>query len=66
MLSGHTHGGQVAPIGPLAVGSVYRNIAGLSAIGDTQLYVNRGLGTSGPPTRVHIRPEITRIVLVAA
>lgn len=66
MLSGHTHGGQIAPVGPISVGTTFRNIAGLSQIGDTRLYVNRGLGTSGPPSRVQIRPEITKIVLVAA
>ncbi|MFI5299212.1 MAG: metallophosphoesterase [Polyangiales bacterium] len=66
MLAGHTHGGQIAPVGPIVVHHAFRNVAGLSQIGDTSLYVNRGLGTSGPPTRVHIRPEITKIVLVAA
>jgi predicted MPP superfamily phosphohydrolase len=64
-LSGHTHGGQIAPLGPIVGRAVFRHVAGLSAIGDSRLYVNRGLGTSGPPTRVAVRPEITKVVLVA-
>jgi hypothetical protein len=64
-LSGHTHGGQIGPFGPLVSKAIFGKVAGLSAIGDSRLYVNRGLGTSGPPSRVRVRPEITKIVLVA-
>lgn len=64
-LSGHTHGGQVAPFGGPAVKAMFGYVSGLYTIGDARLYVNRGLGTSGPPSRVLVRPEITKIVLVA-
>ncbi len=64
-LSGHTHGGQIAPLGPLVARAAYRYVAGLYTSGRARLYVNRGLGTSGPPSRVGVRPEITKIVLVA-
>jgi hypothetical protein len=65
--SGHTHGGQVR-IGAFGIGIsgaqlVYRQWAGLYKNGDKQLYVNRGLGTVGPPLRVGIPPEITLFVL---
>ncbi len=65
MLSGHTHGGQIAPFGPLVLAQAYPSLAGLSQHDDLRLYVNRGFGTSGPPTRIAIRPEITKFVLVA-
>ena len=64
-LSGHTHGGQIAPFGGPVVKAMFGYVAGLYSLGDTRLYVNRGLGTSGPPSRVMVRPEITKIVLVA-
>ncbi len=64
-LSGHTHGGQIRPVGPLVAGVLYPWVAGRYVVGPTTLYVNRGLGTSGPPTRVGIPPEITKIILVA-
>ena len=65
MLAGHTHGGQIAPFGPLFARAIFHDIAGLVELDGARLYVNRGLGTSGPPSRVGIRPEITKIVLVA-
>jgi predicted MPP superfamily phosphohydrolase len=64
-LSGHTHGGQIAPLGPVVAGAIFGPYVGLHAFGATRLYVNRGFGTSGPPSRVAVRPEITKIVLVA-
>ncbi len=63
-LSGHTHGGQINPgIRPIEL--FYRYVAGRYQVGSMQLYVNRGFGTAGPPTRVMAPPEITKIVLVA-
>ena len=64
-LSGHTHGGQIAPFGPLAARAMFGAYKGLYRVGGSSLYVNRGFGTSGPPSRVAVRPEITKIVLVA-
>lgn len=74
MLCGHTHGGQIGlEVGPFRwslARPVYDRWAGLYAeprdggAGRPQhLYVNRGLGTVGPPVRLGIRPEITLITL---
>jgi hypothetical protein len=64
-LSGHTHGGQINPgFRPADLFMSY--VAGLYRVGGTALYVNRGFGTVGPPSRVGAPPEVTRIVLVAA
>lgn len=69
MLSGHTHGGQ---FGIQAFGFewspaqyVYEQWAGMYRKGDQLLYVNRGLGTVGPPIRIGIPPEITHFTLRA-
>jgi predicted MPP superfamily phosphohydrolase len=32
---------------------------GIYRLGPSFLYVNRGLGTTGPPVRLGVRPEIT-------
>lgn len=69
-LSGHTHGGQFGislfgrEISPAPI--VYKHWAGLYRIKDQYLYVNRGLGTTGPPFRVGINPEITIFRLQAS
>lgn len=66
-LSGHTHGGQIAlsfgdlVLAPARLATMF--IAGLFKIGDSHLYVNRGLGTTGPPIRIGAPPEITHITL---
>jgi uncharacterized protein len=66
-LSGHTHGGQIALsfagliIAPARLATMY--LAGLFRIGDSHMYVNRGLGTTGPPIRINAPPEITHITL---
>jgi predicted MPP superfamily phosphohydrolase len=64
-LSGHTHGGQINP-GFSPVGLIMKYVAGRYDVRGTALYVNRGFGTVGPPSRVGAPPEITRFVLVAA
>ena len=65
-LAGHTHGGQVAMpfYGALmtvsAFGKKYEH--GLHKMGETYLYVNRGIGMEGgkaPRVRFCARPEIT-------
>ncbi len=69
-LSGHTHGGQLAvPLAPRRwnlARFVTPFTAGLYRLGDNVLYVNRGLGTTGPPIRFGVRPEITVFSLVPA
>jgi len=67
VLSGHTHGGQVAV--PLLARRL--NLARLMTrfttdvyrSGSTTLYVNRGLGTTGPPVRLAVAPEIAVLTL---
>ncbi len=61
-LSGHTHGGQFAPF-TFLVKAIEGNIAGLSRVEDTQLYVTRGAGFWGPPIRVDAPPDISIIEL---
>jgi predicted MPP superfamily phosphohydrolase len=64
-LSGHTHGGQINP-GFRPADFLMPYVSGTYRVGGTHLYVNRGFGTVGPPSRVGAPPEVTRIVLVAA
>lgn len=67
MLSGHTHGGQIGLeifgdiISPARL--VYKQFAGHYIDQSQHLYINRGLGTTGPPVRVGINPEITILTL---
>lgn len=66
-LSGHTHGGQIN-LGPIRPGEIvlpYGYVEGRYERDGSQLYVNRGFGTAGPPARIGSPPEVTRIVLVA-
>ncbi len=66
-LSGHTHGMQFGiEIGKFKWSPsqwTYRHWAGLYGAYGHQLYVNRGLGYTGFPGRVGIRPEITLLTL---
>ncbi|MBS2030525.1 MAG: metallophosphoesterase [Deltaproteobacteria bacterium] len=63
-ISGHTHGGQIWPWGYL-VKLQQGFLAGLSKLGDAQLYVSRGTGYWGPPMRLGAPAEITQITLRA-
>jgi len=66
-LSGHTHGMQFGiEIGKFRWSPskwTYRHWAGLYRENGQQLYVNRGLGYTGFPGRVGIRPEVTLLTL---
>lgn len=67
MLSGHTHGGQirfpfVPPLYLPRFGRIY--VEGLFRLGNTQMYVNRGIGAVGIPVRLNCRPEITEFTLL--
>lgn len=69
VLSGHTHGGQVAV--PLAnqynpSRLVSHRTRGVFRSGDSTLYVNRGLGMAGLPLRINCPREIALLHLVAA
>ncbi len=70
VLVGHTHGGQItAPYVPKFVTVVKKGYekykSGLFKVGNTQMYVNRGLGVSDTPLRFLARPEITVLTLHA-
>ena len=63
-LSGHTHGFQfdfAATVGRIA----RKYVSGRYEKSGSVLWVNRGFGVTGPPSRVGVRPEVTKIVLVA-
>jgi predicted MPP superfamily phosphohydrolase len=64
-LSGHTHGGQFFPFN-LVIKRFQPIVAGLHRVGRTWLYVNRGTGYWGPPTRLAVGGEITVIELRGA
>jgi len=65
VLSGHTHGGQVALRSePSASGGPRRRfLKGLGRLGNTQIYVNRGLGTVVLPIRYGCPPEVSLLEL---
>ena len=70
VLSGHTHGGQIAvPFLSRFVNLsrfAHRFHIGRYVDGDSTLYVNGGLGTTGPPIRLGVAPSIALIRLRAA
>nr|WSY52341.1 metallophosphoesterase [Streptomyces sp. NBC_00886] len=63
-LSGHTHGGQLWP-GNFIAAAANPTVAGLERYGDTELYVTRGAGAWGPPTRVGAPSDITVVELAS-
>jgi uncharacterized protein len=67
VLSGHTHGGQIAvPFLTRAFGLAnlaHRYRLGFYRRGRSTLYVHPGLGTTGPPLRLGVAPEVTVLVL---
>jgi predicted MPP superfamily phosphohydrolase len=66
VLSGHTHGGQVRPLGKqlkfFCDGSS-KYVSGLVEAGGTRVYISRGVGTSAFRVRWNCRPEIALIHL---
>ncbi|MGB9405616.1 MAG: metallophosphoesterase [Candidatus Acidiferrales bacterium] len=65
-LAGHTHGGQVRLpfLEPLWLPKgCWPYVAGWYQIGDTKMYVNRGLGWSILPIRFNSRPEVTVLTI---
>ncbi len=69
VLSGHTHGGQIAvPFFARAANLAnfaYPYSLGFYRRGNAVLYVHPGLGTTGPPMRLGAAPEVTILVLRA-
>ena len=75
VLSGHTHGGQInwrllvgrddQPVARWLRRPSRRLMRGHAQLGDTHLYVNRGLGTVVVPLRYGCPPEISLLELVS-
>lgn len=68
MLSGHSHGGQfTTPWGwaPVTTVNGRKYMRGFFPDAPTPLYVSRGLGTTGPPSRLFCRPEVTVLTLMS-
>ncbi len=66
VLSGHTHGGQVAfPFvgAPFSPTQNHRYLRGLVSDGDRQTYITRGVGHLVAPIRFNCTPEVTLITL---
>lgn len=61
-LSGHTHGGQVAPLGTLMAHDAFDYVKGHYRHGDRHLYVNGGTG-HWLPLRVGVPAEVTELTL---
>ncbi|MFF5172305.1 metallophosphoesterase [Micromonospora sp. NPDC000089] len=61
-LSGHTHGGQMAPFN-LLVPLQQPVVSGLGEVDGTKVYVTNGAGFWGPPVRVGAPPQITLVEL---
>jgi uncharacterized protein len=70
VLSGHTHGGQVAvPFASRHVNAsklAHRYHLGVYNDGGSTLYVHPGLGTTGPPIRLGVAPAVVLLTLRAA
>lgn len=69
ILSGHTHGGQInLPFlngAWLKHGPSHKYVQGMFEVNGSLLYVNRGIGMTTLPIRVHSRPEITHFTFRA-
>jgi predicted MPP superfamily phosphohydrolase len=61
-LSGHTHGGQVAPLGTLLARTTFKYVLGLYERQGRHLYVNGGTG-HWLPLRVGVPAEVTELTL---
>lgn len=69
MLSGHSHGGQfTTPWGwaPMTSKNGRKYLRGYFPQAPTPLFVTRGLGTTGPPSRLFCTPEVAILTLVSA
>jgi len=67
MVSGHSHGGQFRFWGgltPMHTHNGRRYPRGFYPHAPTPLYVTRGVGTTGPPSRLNCPPEVSLLTLV--
>lgn len=64
VLSGHTHGGQIVLPGIGAIAArKFPVTAGKGRLGDTTIFVSRGIGTVYVPVRINCPPEVAMITL---
>ena len=69
MLSGHSHGGQFTfPWGwtPMHTKNGQKYVRGFFPEAESPLFVTRGIGTTGPPSRLCCSPEVAILTLRAA
>ena len=64
MLSGHTHGGVYYPVGKLILTRLFISDRGFHRLGDSYLYISKGVGTGGPPMRLFSPPDVAVIEIV--
>ncbi len=62
-LSGHTHGGQLAPFNRLVSLAGQPVVSGLGTVAGMPVYVTNGAGFWGPPVRVGAPPDVTLVRL---
>lgn len=68
MISGHSHGGQFRFPGgftPMHTRLGERFVRGFYPLASTPIYVSRGIGTTGPPSRLNCPPEVSILQLTA-
>lgn len=67
VLSGHTHGGQVVlPVFGAVAARKFPVVAGTGTLGDTRIFVSRGVGTVYVPVRLYCPPETVVLTLLSA
>lgn len=67
MLSGHSHGGQFRFPGgftPMTSSNGKKYLSGFFPEAKVPLYVSRGIGTTGPPSRFLCPPEVSILTLI--
>ena len=67
MVSGHSHGGQFTFPGgftPMHTRNGRKYVRGFYPLAPTPLYVSRGVGTTGPPSRLNCPPEVSLLEIV--
>lgn len=64
-LSGHTHGGQIAPFTWFTRRAFGKYTYGLQRFGRLQVLTSSGVGTWGPPMRVGSEPEVVLFTFAA-
>ncbi|MGC9080551.1 metallophosphoesterase [Sulfurihydrogenibium sp.] len=57
MLSGHTHGGVIYPV-KFILRKIFVTDFGLVKVGNSYVFVSRGVGTGGPPLRIGCPPDV--------